>query len=143
MDEDYPANLLDFEARFATEEACRQYLTGLRWPDGFRCPRCQSRGGWPRTRGLVECGCGYQASPTAGTIFEGTRLPLRVWFRAMWLITSQKSGASALNVQRQLGLKRYETVWTMLHKLRRAMVRPGRARGIRTCIRATPSLRPS
>jgi transposase-like protein len=62
----------------------------------------------------------------AGTIFEGTRLPLDLWFRAMWLVISQKNGASALNLQRQLGLKRYETVWTMLHKLRRAMVRPGR-----------------
>jgi transposase-like protein len=63
---------------------------------------------------------------TAGTIFEGTHLPLQVWFRAVWLVTSQKSGASALGVQRVLGLGSYKTAWTWLHKLRRAMVRPGR-----------------
>lgn len=129
MAEDYPATLVEFEDRFSTEEACRDYLARLRWPPGFRCPRCQASRGWPRTRGLVECGgCGYQASPTAGTIFEGTRIPLPLWFRAMWLVPSQKSGVSALGVQRQRGLKRYETVWTILHKLRRAMVRPGRDR---------------
>ena len=63
---------------------------------------------------------------TAGTIFEGTRKPLRTWFAAMWFITSQKNGVSALGLQRVLGLGSYETAWTWLHKLRRAMVRPGR-----------------
>jgi transposase-like protein len=63
-----------------------------------------------------------------GTIFEGTRKPLRLWFLAMWLITSEKNGISALGLQRELGFTRYETVWTWLHKLRRAMVRPGRDR---------------
>ena len=63
---------------------------------------------------------------TAGTIFEGTRKPLRLWFLAMWLITGEKNGISALGLQRELGFTRYETVWTWLHKLRRAMVRPGR-----------------
>ena len=80
-------------------------------------------------RCLIECAaCGYQASPTAGTVFDRTRLPLPLWFRAIWLVTSDKSGVSALSLQRQLGLKRYETAWMMLHKLRRAMVRPGRDR---------------
>ena len=78
-------------------------------------------------RGLWECaGCGRQTSVTAGTIFQDTRTPLPVWFRAMWWVTSQKNGASALGLQRVLGLKSYETAWTWLHKLRRAMVRPGR-----------------
>jgi transposase-like protein len=63
---------------------------------------------------------------TAGTIFQDTRTPLPVWFRAMWWVTTQKNGASALGLQRVLGLKKYKTAWTMLHKLRRAMVRPGR-----------------
>jgi transposase-like protein len=62
----------------------------------------------------------------AGTIFQDTRIPLPVWFRAMWWVTAQKNGASALGMQRVLGLKKYETAWTLLHKLRRAMVRPGR-----------------
>jgi transposase-like protein len=74
-----------------------------------------------------ECAeCGRQTSVTAGTIFQDTRIPLPVWFRAMWWVTAQKNGASALGLQRVLGLKKYETAWTMLHKLRRAMVRPGR-----------------
>lgn len=72
------------------------------------------------------CGCRYQASVTAGTIFQDTRLPLVSWFRAMWYMTSQKNGASALNIQRILGLGSYRTAWTWLHKLRRAMIRPGR-----------------
>ena len=76
---------------------------------------------------LLECaGCGCQTSVTAGTIFQDTRTPLPVWFRAMWWVTTQKNGASALGLQRVLGLKSYETAWTWLHKLRRAMVRPGR-----------------
>ena len=65
---------------------------------------------------------------TAGTIFEGTRKPLSLWFRVIWLVTSQKQGISALGLQRALGFKRYETAWVWLHKLRRAMVRPGRGR---------------
>jgi hypothetical protein len=65
-------------------------------------------------------------SVTAGTIFQDTHLPLTLWFRAMWQITSQKNGISALGLQRVLGLGSYKTAWAMLHKLRRAMVRPGR-----------------
>ena len=128
--EDYPSNLLEFERRFATEDACRTYLRKIRWPDGFRCPRCDSDRAWPRVSSpLIECaGCGYKASATAGTIFDRTRLPLTVWFHAMWLLVHQKNGASAVSLQRQLGLTRYETTWTVLHKLRRAMVRPGRDR---------------
>ena len=79
------------------------------------------------SRVLLECGgCGCQTSVTAGTIFQDTRTPLPVWFRTMWWVTTQKNGASALGLQRILSLKKYETAWTMLHKLRRAMVRPGR-----------------
>lgn len=81
------------------------------------------------TRGQLRCaGCQRQTSLTAGTIFEGTRKPLRTWFQAMWYITSQKVGGSALGLQRVLGLGSYRTAWTWLHKLRRAMVRPGRDR---------------
>lgn len=128
--EDYPSNLLEFEKRFATDDACRAYLAAMRWPEGFRCPRCESDHAWPRRAGgLIECAeCRYKASPTAGTIFDRTRVPLTVWFHAMWLLTHQKNGASALSLQRQLGLARYETTWMVLHKLRRAMVRPGRDR---------------
>ena len=127
--DDYPRDLTEFEARFASEEACRQYLFSLRWPDGFRCPRCGREKYWPLRGALLQCaGCGYQASVTAGTIFQDTRSPLRLWFRAMWWVVAQKNGASALGMQRVLGLRSYEKAWTWLHKLRRAMVRPGRDR---------------
>ena len=127
--EDYPSNLMQFESRFAGEEACREYLFQLRWPEGFRCPRCDGRKAWPTARALWHCAaCGYQVSVTAGTIFQDTRKPLRMWFRAMWWVTTQKTGASALGLQQVLGLGSYQTAWTWLHKLRRAMVHPGRDR---------------
>ena len=127
--EDYPRNLAEFETRFAGEQACREYLCQLRWPEGFRCPRCGHAKAWAVRTVLLECaGCGHQASATAGTIFQDTRKPLQSWFRAMWWLTSQKNGASALGLQRVLGLGSYKTAWTWLHKLRRAMVRPGRDR---------------
>jgi transposase-like protein len=127
--EDYPRTVLELEERFNTEDACRAYLQQLRWPDGFVCPHCQNRGGWPVTRGRIVCGhCRYQASVTAGTIFQDTHKPLRMWFRAIWHVTSQKNGASAVSLQQVLGLGSYETAWVWMHKLRRAMVRPGRDR---------------
>jgi hypothetical protein len=129
MVEDYPRTLLELEKRFSSEEACREYLFIIRWPEGFTCPRCDGKAVWPMRRGLWKCGaCGYQASVTAGTIFQDSHLPLIMWFRAMWYVTSQKNGASALGLQRVLGLGSYKTAWALLHKLRRAMVRPGRDR---------------
>jgi transposase-like protein len=125
---DYPRTLDEFEARFATEDACRAYLSRLRWPDGFRC-RCRAANAWLTARGLWQCAvCGAQTSVTAGTVFQDTRKPLRLWLHAMWWVTGQKTGASALGLQRLLGLGSYETAWAWLHKLRRAMVRPGRDR---------------
>lgn len=127
--EDYPATLGELEARFGTEQACREYLVQLRWPEGFVCPRCRGTSAWTTRRNLLVCsGCQYQASLTAGTIFQDTRKPLALWFRAIWWVTAQKNGASALGLQRILGLGGYFTAWTWLHKLRRAMVRPGRDR---------------
>src|SRR5882762_4600176 len=125
--ESYPRNLKEFDVRFRSEEACREYLLELRWPDGFCCPRCGCGENSPVRTVLLRCReCRHQTSVTAGTIFQDTRTSLRLWFQAMWWLTTQKNGASALGLQRVLGLKRYETAWTLLHKLRRAMVRPGR-----------------
>jgi len=125
----YPKNALEFEQWFATEEACRDYLWQVRYPDGFLCPRCGGREAWQMSRGLCWCPrCDYQVSITAGTIFQSTRKPLRVWFRAMWYVVNQKQGVSALGLQRVLGLGSYRTAWTWMHKLRVAMVRPGRDR---------------
>ena len=127
--EDYPRDLLEFEARFASEGACRDYLSALRWPEGFRCPGCGHERAWPVRKVWFECArCGRQTSVTSGTIFQDTRKPLRLWFRAIWHVTSQKNGVSALGLQRVLGLGSYQTAWTWMHKLRRAMVRPGRER---------------
>lgn len=127
--ENYPRNLSELEARFSSEAACREYLFQLRWPDGFRCPRCGGAKSWPVRSVLLECGkCGFQTSVTAGTMFQDTRKPLALWFRMMWWVTNQKNGASALGLQRALGLGSYKTAWTWLHKLRRAMVRVGRDR---------------
>ena len=127
--EDYPRTIQEFEERFSTEDNCREYLVNLRWPDGFRCPQCQGRKAVRVRATLFQCcGCRRQTSTTAGTIFQDTRKPLVMWFRAMWYVTSQKNGASAMGLQRVLGLGSYETAWTWLHKLRRAMVRPDRDR---------------
>jgi transposase-like protein len=127
--EDYPRTLAELEARFGTEAACRDYLFALRWPSGFRCPRCGGGRAWPVGEVLFQCvACNYQVSVTAGTVFDRTRKPLVMWFRAIWWVTSQKTGASALGLQRILGLGSYQTAWAWLHKLRRAMVRPGRDR---------------
>jgi transposase-like protein len=118
---------MEFEKRFATEEGCRNYVAQLRWPDGVKCPDCGSAKTWETDRGLYLCSdCRYQASVLAGTIFQDTKKPLQLWFRAMWYLTSQKNGVSALGLQRALGLGSYHTAWEWLHQLRRAMVRPGR-----------------
>ena len=127
--EDYPRNWVEFDERFASEEACIAYLMSLRWPKGFACPKCGGDRAWRRARLAMVCArCRHETSITAGTLFEKTHKPLRVWFRAMWSVTSQKTGASALGLQRVLGLGSYETAWLWLHKLRPAMVRPGRDR---------------
>ena len=127
MIEEYPRNQMELEAMFSTEEACRGYLFRLRWPEGFRCPHCGKSEYWPIRDIQLRCAaCRRMTSITAGTIFQDTHTPLTVWFRAIWWVTTQKNGASALSLQRILGLKSYETAWTWLHKFRRAMVRPGR-----------------
>ena len=119
----------EFEEEFASEQSCIDYLIRLRWPDGFRCPRCGHERFWGMNRGLYRCtSCDLQTSITAGTIFQDTRKPLKLWFQAMWYITNQKQGVSALGLQRVLGFGSYRTSWIWLHKLRCAMVRPGRDR---------------
>src|ERR1700692_4090222 len=129
MFEDYPKTVLEFERRFGTEAQCFEYLSAMRWPLGVVCPRCQGRKIWPMQGNRLLCsGCRHQIRVMAGTIFQDTHQPLRVWFHMIWQVTGQKSGASALGLQRILGLGSYQTAWTMLHKLRRAMVRPGRGR---------------
>jgi transposase-like protein len=129
MSEDYPRTLLELEQRFSGDEACAGYLASVRWHAGWVCPRCAGEAAWSVRRARWRCGqCRYEMSVIAGTIFQDSHLPLTTWFRAMWHVTSQKNGISALGLQRVLGLGSYKTAWAMLHKLRRAMVRPGRER---------------
>lgn len=127
--ERYPVNTIDLMDMFPTEEACLDYLTLIRWPDGYRCSRCESASYWKKARGLFHCrDCGYEGSVTRKTLFQDTHKPLRLWFQAIWYVVNQKNGVSALGLQKALGLGSYHTAWEWLHKLRRAMVRPGRDR---------------
>jgi transposase-like protein len=126
---DYPRDWHEFLAWFASDQACLRYLERLRWGQGFVCRFCGSVDGsyWQMRDGLRRCAvCRSETSVTAGTIFAGTRTPLVSWFAASWYVVNQKQGVSALGLQRVLGLGSYETAWAWLHKLRRAMVLPGR-----------------
>lgn len=127
---DYPRTFQEFDARFSTEEGCCAHVFRMRWASGFKCPHCKAVADpWKMSDGWLKCrGCRRRTSVTAGTVFEGTRKPLRTWFLAMWFVTSQKFGANALGLQRVLGFGSYQTAWAWLHKMRRAMVRPGRER---------------
>jgi transposase-like protein len=125
---EYPMNLQEFEKEFTTEEQCRNYIAKLRYENGlYICPKCGGLKSWLVSATVYECSeYGHQSSVIAGTIFQDTHKPLTLWFRAIWYITSSKSGTSALGLQRILGLGSYRTAWTWLHKLRRAMIRQGR-----------------
>ena len=103
---DFPKNLMEFEERFATEEACLEFARAKKWPNGFRCAKCGGSESWPvHSRRVEECrGCGHQESVTAGTLFHQTRKPLRVWFRAITLWVTSKRALSAKELSRQLGL---------------------------------------
>jgi ribosomal protein L37AE/L43A len=121
-------SIVEVQERFGDEEACRRYLYASRWPDGFSCPRCGAgAAGEQSTRRLWECrACHHQTSVTAGTVMHATRTPLQLWFWAAYLVATHHPGISAVQLQRQLGIARYEPAWLMLHKLRRAMVAPER-----------------
>lgn len=128
---DYPRTWDQFLDWFHDENACLNYLKQLRWPQGFVCPVCSTADCVPYqlSRGRMMCRvCRHQCTVTSGTLFEKTRTPLRLWFSATWYLTNQKNGVSALGLQRVLGLGSYQTAWSMLHRLRRAMIVPGRER---------------
>ena len=125
---EYPRTAAEFNRQFATEEACWDYLVKVRWPEGFRCPACGNTKAWLTSNKLFRCrACESAVSITAGTIFQDTRKPLRLWFQVMWWVVGHKNGASAVGLNHALGIGSDKTAWTWLHKLRRAMVRPGRA----------------
>ena len=125
---DFPKTAIEFEKHFATEEDCQRYWIKARWADTPVCARCKSAHVWPVREGRwFECAdCRHQTSLTSGTPLEKTRKPLKMWFRAVFEISSRRNGISAKELQRILGLGSYETAWTWLHKLRGALVRPHR-----------------
>ncbi len=125
--EDYPKTLLELEHWFASEEGLPRVSFSASLAGGFQLPSLPRRSVLAGLAGPLRVSrVSYQTSVTAGTIFQDTRTPLVVWFRAIWYLTSQKNGASASSIQRNLGLRSYQTAWTWMHKLRRAMVRPSR-----------------
>ena len=125
---DLPDDLPSFLERFGTDERCRAYVFQARWPEGFRCAACGHDRAWAhRARLIDECAaCGKQHSLLAGTIFEQTKTGLARWFLAIFLVTSSKGGISAMELKRQMGFSSYQTAWSWLHKIRKAMVRPER-----------------
>jgi len=123
---EYPLTWEELARRFPTEESWEQLLVRLRWPGGFRCVRCGSARAWRMRRGLYRCGhCDAQTSVTAGTIFQATRKPLRLWMEAIWRATDPRTSISALEMQQILSLGSYRTAWLWMHRLRRAMAPPG------------------
>jgi transposase-like protein len=129
IDEDFPRNQVEFEKRFNTEQACRDYLADMKWPDGFHCRNCGHNRYWISAKGLYICTrCESPNSLTAGTVMHGTKKPLTYWFKAMWWFTTRKSGVNAINLKDLLGLGSYQTAWLWLHKLRRCTIRQGRER---------------
>ncbi len=118
-------SLPDFLQQFGTEEQCAAALEPARWPDGFHGPQCGGtrhsvlKGG---SRKTFQCShCRHQTSLIAGTLFQGTRLPLTLWFLAIYLISQAKTGMSALALSRQLGVS-YPTAWRIHHKLMQSML---------------------
>jgi Transposase zinc-ribbon domain len=125
----YPKSVGEFQAWFRTDADCLDYLEWLRWPAGFVCPACGHAESWRLGDDRFECArCHTRTSATAGTIFDRTRTPLTVWFTVCWLFSTGKDGISASSLKRTAEIGSYQTAWTMLHRLRCVLVRPGRDR---------------
>jgi transposase-like protein len=123
----YPRDFQEFLKQFPDENSCWQYLIRIRWATGYVCSNCTSTKYWLTNKHKLHCSeCGKEFSITSGTIFQDSKKPLLLWFHIMWWVVAQKTGASAYNLMDFMGFGSYETAWTWLHKLRRAMVRQGR-----------------
>ena len=116
-------NLLNFINKFPDEESCMLKFKSIRESEGVICAKCGSKEHyWKNDKCQFECKkCKRRTTLRSGTVMHGSKLPFRYWFIAMHLLTSTKKSFSALELQRQLGHKRYEPIWKMLHKLREAM----------------------
>lgn len=113
-------SLIEFQERFRTDLACERYLFSWRWPQGFCCRRCHgTQARRLRTRPVYQCcRCRRQTSVTAGTVLHGTKVPLRKWFWAIFLVARHKKSISALQLQRDLAIGSYRTAWFMLQRIR-------------------------
>lgn len=124
----FPRSLPDFQRMFPDDASCAAYLERARWRSGFVCQHCGVKGEpfrFEARPGVLRCRkCRRDTALTAGTVMERTRVPLNTWFWAAYLLASHTPGISATQLQRQLGLSRYETTFQILHKLRAGMVRP-------------------
>ena len=113
--------LADFDSEFGTEEQCLHFLTNLRWPNGYRCPRCRHDEAWLLNEKKYKCKyCKYQTTVTAGTVFQDTHLPLTCWFRAVWYISSNAEKATAIGLQKEIGIKSYRTAFLIFQKIKYA-----------------------
>lgn len=120
---EYPKNLREFDRIFANDEACLSFLEQARWGNSFQCQACGDDKYWRLSTGLRRCQvCRFKNSVKTGSIFESSRLTLKTWFYAIWWVTAQKTGVSALNLQKNLGLGSYRSSWLLLHKIRNAMI---------------------
>lgn len=125
----YPGTIQQLLNQFRTNEDCLRYLSKIRWDGRFRCPSCAHTSAWPIRRGYFRCTrCHFDTSVTQGTVFAHSRIPLKLWFLAIWYVVSQKQGINALGLSRTLGIKRQKTGWQLLEKIRRGMIRPNRGR---------------
>lgn len=116
-------NLFSFTAEFTDEKSCRNHFKEQRDKEGITCKKCNgTRHYWLKNKLLYQCAsCGFRTSLRSGTIMESSKLPFLVWYKTIFLMTATKKGFSSKEIQKQLGLKRYEPVWAMVHKLRKAM----------------------
>lgn len=115
-------SFMEFKSKFNSEDACREHLFKMRWPDGFRCPKCSNETYYViSTRNRYECtSCHYQASVTVGTVMEKTHIKLEKWFWAIYFVGRDKRGCSAMMLSKELEIS-YKAAWFMLHRIRKAM----------------------
>ena len=133
LGDDFPTNLIEFEKRFGTEEQCRDHLYRSKFNQGFLCPKCGRKEFWWTARSLMHCKfCHHQESLRTGTVFEGSKKPLQLWYKTLYFVALNKNGLSALALKRMMGFGSYQTAWAWLHKIRGMMKRTGREKLVGT-----------
>lgn len=124
---EYPRTRMEFDAMFATEQDCNDYLARLRWPASYRCPDCGNAEWWMTARRYACCTqCRRQEALKSGTMFQDSRFPMKTWFQVAWHICEQKHGISALGLKRGMGFGSYHTAREWLQRMRLMMADPGR-----------------